>query len=430
MTKNDIGQILDRICSGIASKSERSDARDELYDHIMNHYEKNIACGLTEDEAYSEAVKVLGDKDEIHNFLKRVHKYKKPKEKISIAIEILAVVIILMVIITPLLIFSGVFLIYPPTKLERVVRYDKPALYVETAENFINYGYHYLLNGNPVKIPVFPATIDDGKIAEFNDIHYEYNYSYENSEMCWLTVKYDESEYETESERLKKLYRTDACKMIYGVTGAKEGYTVLAIYADNDALIYALSDNYNTGNITYAYFDIREKSQTLPARYKKDFKSEYLLNGFNGQKTEIDMTAIKMQTFPPELQITEYDIPAICWVKPVSYTWHALELPYSSWSEESKQSETDEEIQFLKLVRNKDTVNKYSLKDKTSIEISYNPTIIKCNMTNCDTGETIKYNLNEKGYLPEGEWLCEIEAEWNDKTFGGTGIYKFRFINK
>ncbi len=248
--------------------------------------------------------------------------------------------------------------------------------------------------------------------------------------MCWLTVKYDESEYEAESERLKKLYRTDACKQIYGVTGAKEGYTILAVYADNDALIYALADNNNTGNITYAYFDISKKSQALPARYRTDFKNEYLLKGFSGQKFEIDMTGIKMQTYPPELLVTEYDIPVDCWVKPVSYTWHTLELPDSSWSEKSMQAENDEDIQTFSLVRDKDTVNKYPLEDKTSIAISYDPTSIKCKMTNCDTGETINWDLNEKDYLPEGEWICEIEAEWNDETFGGTGIYKFRFINE
>ena len=74
MTKNDIGQILDRICSGIASKAERSDARDELYDHIMNHYEKNIACGMAEEEACSEAVKMLGDTEQIRKDLIRAHK--------------------------------------------------------------------------------------------------------------------------------------------------------------------------------------------------------------------------------------------------------------------------------------------------------------------------------------------------------------------
>lgn len=74
MTKDDIISILDRICSGIASKAERSDARDELYDHIMNHYEKNIACGMAEEEACSEAVKVLGDREQIRMDLIRAHK--------------------------------------------------------------------------------------------------------------------------------------------------------------------------------------------------------------------------------------------------------------------------------------------------------------------------------------------------------------------
>ena len=74
MTPEKLNYILDRICSGIGSSAERKDARDELYDHIMNHYEKNIALGMTEEEAYSEAVEALGDREKIEKDLTRAHR--------------------------------------------------------------------------------------------------------------------------------------------------------------------------------------------------------------------------------------------------------------------------------------------------------------------------------------------------------------------
>ena len=74
MTEIDIAQIIDRICSGINSKTERRDARDELYDHIMNHYEKYIDCGMTEDEAYSAAIEALGNREQLRKDLVRAHR--------------------------------------------------------------------------------------------------------------------------------------------------------------------------------------------------------------------------------------------------------------------------------------------------------------------------------------------------------------------
>ena len=81
-------QVLDYLCSGIMSKSERQSVRDELYDHLMCRYETNLAVGMDEDEAEKNAIDALGDKSILKLRLSQVHSYA-PKPTLKKAMNLL-----------------------------------------------------------------------------------------------------------------------------------------------------------------------------------------------------------------------------------------------------------------------------------------------------------------------------------------------------
>ena len=65
MNKSDLDSYVSELCSKIASKSDRKAAKEELYDHLMSHYEECISKGHSEEEAVETAVNSLGDKLDI-----------------------------------------------------------------------------------------------------------------------------------------------------------------------------------------------------------------------------------------------------------------------------------------------------------------------------------------------------------------------------
>ncbi len=75
MQEHNFDKILDYLCSGIMSKSEKQSVRDELYDHLMCKYETNLAIGMNEETASEEAIRALGDKSKLKENLQKVHWY-------------------------------------------------------------------------------------------------------------------------------------------------------------------------------------------------------------------------------------------------------------------------------------------------------------------------------------------------------------------
>ncbi len=69
------GGFLSDICGDILFKKVRAEVEDELYDHLMCQYEKNLACGMTEEEAEKQAKKDLGSTNELKQKLSAVHSY-------------------------------------------------------------------------------------------------------------------------------------------------------------------------------------------------------------------------------------------------------------------------------------------------------------------------------------------------------------------
>ncbi len=75
MQEHNFDEILDFLCSGIMSKKERQNVRDELFDHLMCKYETNLAIGMDEEKAAESAINDLGDKTVIKHRLSQVHSY-------------------------------------------------------------------------------------------------------------------------------------------------------------------------------------------------------------------------------------------------------------------------------------------------------------------------------------------------------------------
>lgn len=95
MQEHNFDEILDFLCSGIMSKKERENVRDELYDHLMSKYETNIAIGMDEEKATESAINDLGDKTVIKHRLSQVHSYY-PKLSMKKAMNLLTVGFVLM----------------------------------------------------------------------------------------------------------------------------------------------------------------------------------------------------------------------------------------------------------------------------------------------------------------------------------------------
>ena len=105
-------KILDFLCSGIMSKKERENVRDELFDHLMCKYETYLAMGLDEESATEKSIKELGNKNELRENFQKVHWYY-PAQSLKSAVHfmILANVLPGILFLTGLLPFT---LIYMP----------------------------------------------------------------------------------------------------------------------------------------------------------------------------------------------------------------------------------------------------------------------------------------------------------------------------
>ena len=105
MQEHNFDDILDFLCSGIMSKKERENVRDELFDHLMCKYETYLAMGLDEEKATESAINDLGDKTVIKHRLSQVHSYY-PKLSMKKAMNLFIVGFVLSNLRIPL--FAGI----------------------------------------------------------------------------------------------------------------------------------------------------------------------------------------------------------------------------------------------------------------------------------------------------------------------------------
>ena len=75
MNESRFDEILEYLCSGIMSKKERENVKDELYDHLMTKFEINLATGMDEEQAAKSAIDALGNRYVLRGNLSKVHSY-------------------------------------------------------------------------------------------------------------------------------------------------------------------------------------------------------------------------------------------------------------------------------------------------------------------------------------------------------------------
>lgn len=61
MSQPDFSEYVNNICKGIKSRPMREGIMEELTNHLEDNYERNLAVGMTEDEARLDAMKKMGD---------------------------------------------------------------------------------------------------------------------------------------------------------------------------------------------------------------------------------------------------------------------------------------------------------------------------------------------------------------------------------
>ncbi len=122
---------------------------------------------------------------------------------------------------------------------------------------------------------IFPARItDDMLVKDFKMVYYN---PWDAQYLAYLTVQYDETTYAEELARLQAYESTDYIGY-YSVTGPPEGYTLLAMEADDYAgFIYALTDDERT--ITYVELIFCNYFYDLD--YREYIPEAYLLEGFD-----------------------------------------------------------------------------------------------------------------------------------------------------
>ncbi|MBQ9141836.1 MAG: zf-HC2 domain-containing protein [Lachnospiraceae bacterium] len=142
---------------------------------------------------------------------------------------------------------------------------------------------------------IFPETItDDMQVKDFKMVYYN---PWDAQYLAYLTVQYDEAAYAEELERLKAYKSTDYIGN-YSVTGPPEGYSLLAMEADDYyGFIYAFTDDEST--ITYVelifcnhFYDL-EYTQYIPQEYLPAGFDATVDNPYRKQQMSRDSQALE-----------------------------------------------------------------------------------------------------------------------------------------
>ena len=89
MSQPDFSEYVNNICKGIKSRPMREDIMEELTTHLEDNYERNLAVGMTEDEARLDAMKKMGDGELLSYYLSEVHSRSPIKEMNSTLVQVI-----------------------------------------------------------------------------------------------------------------------------------------------------------------------------------------------------------------------------------------------------------------------------------------------------------------------------------------------------
>ena len=155
--------------------------------------------------------------------------------------------------------------------------YEDVAEYNEYIHNPKNGGEYQTCNGEMFEI--FPESIEDpSKVEEFKFVYYN---PWDAQYITYLTINYDEDEYNKEIARLQNL-GIEEYKDFYSVSDEPSGYDLVAMNSDPYyGFVYALipENEEESGKITYV--GIWFCNYFLDLDIKDYVPNEYLLKGFD-----------------------------------------------------------------------------------------------------------------------------------------------------
>ncbi len=122
---------------------------------------------------------------------------------------------------------------------------------------------------------IFPEKItDDMEVEDYKMVYYN---PWDAQYLSCLVVNYDEADFKAETERLQEYDSTEYLGY-YGVTGFRDEYELLAIYADSyQGFVYALSDKEDT----IIYVEMIFCNYYLDIDYEEYIEARYLPTGFD-----------------------------------------------------------------------------------------------------------------------------------------------------
>lgn len=75
MLQPDFSDYVNNICKNISSRQKREDVAEELFCHLEDNYERNLAVGMSEEEARQDAISKMGDSTTLAYRLANIHSY-------------------------------------------------------------------------------------------------------------------------------------------------------------------------------------------------------------------------------------------------------------------------------------------------------------------------------------------------------------------
>ena len=68
-----LNTYIDNVCKGIRDRKVKNELKDELLSHLLETYERNIALGLSDEDAQKDAVAHMGDSEAVSKTFKQIY---------------------------------------------------------------------------------------------------------------------------------------------------------------------------------------------------------------------------------------------------------------------------------------------------------------------------------------------------------------------
>lgn len=104
-----IDAYINNACKKVHSRHIKKEIRDELFSHLMEHYERQIALGKSDEEAQKFAVSCMGDSETISKTFEKLY---KGTEKFIQSISIDIAIGIMFMLVIPIIEFNGYYAEY------------------------------------------------------------------------------------------------------------------------------------------------------------------------------------------------------------------------------------------------------------------------------------------------------------------------------